>query len=121
MARRATTGVMLAVLLVTAVLYTALGYPVFLLGPAGLIAAYTLGARWSRRRGLLGLALLDGAATVLGAVSSPGLDSLVLFVGLITAASVSATLFAAGRPLPGNTRPGWESCSRPARNSRGMR
>jgi signal transduction histidine kinase len=85
-ARRTATEAMLALLLVTAVLYTALGFPVYLLGPAVLIAAYTLGARWSRRRGLLGLVLLDGATVVLGAASSPGLDSLALFVGLITAA-----------------------------------
>jgi signal transduction histidine kinase len=86
--RRAATSVMLAVLLGTAVIYTALGYPVYLLGPAVLIAAYTIGARWRRRRGLIALAVVGVVTTVLVSVPStfPGLDSLVLYLGLIAAA-----------------------------------
>jgi signal transduction histidine kinase len=86
--RRAATSVMLAVLLGTAVIYTALGYPVYLLGPAVLIAGYTIGARWRRRRGLVALAVVGAVTTVLLSVPStfPGLDSLALYLGLITAA-----------------------------------
>ena len=79
---------MLTVLFATAVLYTALGYPVFLLGPAVLIAAYTVGARWSRRRGLIVLGLMEGAAAILilAGPGFPGVDSLALFLALIAAA-----------------------------------
>jgi signal transduction histidine kinase len=86
--RRAATGAMLGLLLGTAVVYVALGYPVYLLGPAVLFAAYTLGARWPRRRGLIALVVVEGATAVLigAGATSPGLDSLALFLGLITAA-----------------------------------
>jgi hypothetical protein len=63
--RRAATGVMLAILLVTAVAYTALGLPVYRLGPAVLIAAYTIGARWVRRRALPAMATVEAVALVL--------------------------------------------------------
>jgi len=87
-ARRAATRAMLGLLLGTAVVYTALGYPVYLLGPAVLIAAYTLGSRWPRPRGLIALAVIDGVATVLigAGPAFPGLDSLALYLALITAA-----------------------------------
>jgi signal transduction histidine kinase len=87
-ARRAATRAMLGLLLGTAVVYTALGYPVYLLGPAVLIAAYTLGAQWPRRRGLIALAVVDGVTAVLVGAGPgfPGLDSLALYLGLITAA-----------------------------------
>jgi signal transduction histidine kinase len=86
--RRAAPRVMLTVLAGTAVLYTALGYPVYLLGPAVLIAAYTLGARLPRRPGLVVLGLLEGAAAILIVAGGafPGVDSLALFLGLIAAA-----------------------------------
>lgn len=86
--RRVATEVMLGVLLTTAVVYTALGYPSYLLGPAVLIAAYTLGARWPRRRGSVALALMEVATLVLvvAGPSFPGLDSLAFFLGLIAAA-----------------------------------
>jgi hypothetical protein len=59
-----------------------------LLGPAVLIAAYTLGARWPRRRGVIAVAVVDGVAAVLigAGPAFPGLDSLALFLGLIIAA-----------------------------------
>jgi signal transduction histidine kinase len=86
--RRTATGAMLGLLLGTALVYVAVGYPVYLLGPAVLIAAYTVGARWPRRRGVVALALVDGATVVLVSVGAtfPGLDSLALFLALITAA-----------------------------------
>jgi signal transduction histidine kinase len=87
-ARRVATRAMLAVLLGTAVVYAALGYPVYLLGPAVLFAAYTLGARWPRRRGLIALAVVEGVTAVLigAGATFPGLDSLALYLGLIAAA-----------------------------------
>lgn len=86
--RRAATAVMLVAMAATAVGYTLLGYPVFLLGPAVLIAAYTIGTRWPRRRALVALAAVDGAAILLIAAGSsfPGVDSLIFFVVLITSA-----------------------------------
>jgi signal transduction histidine kinase len=86
--RRVATKAMLAALLITAGLYTALGYPVYMLGPAVLVAAYTVGARWPRRRGLVALAAVDGATLLLAVSGSsyPGIDSMGFFLGLITAA-----------------------------------
>ena len=121
--RRAATSVMLAVLLGTAVIYTGLGYPVYLLGPAVLIAAYTIGVQWRRRRGLVALAVVGAVTAVLVSVPStfPGLDSLALFLGLIAAAWFLGIWFGTGRCWRGNTRRGCGSCRWPGRNWRGMR
>jgi signal transduction histidine kinase len=79
----------LAVMLVTAAIYTlGLDLPVYMLGPGTLIAVYTVAAAEERPRSLLALAIVELAMLILIIVgpSFPDYSSLALFAVLIGAA-----------------------------------
>jgi signal transduction histidine kinase len=76
---------MLGLLLLTAVAYAALGFPVALLGPAALVAMYTVAGRLRRRDALTALVVVELVLAVL-LVLGPGnhdLGSLALYAGLV--------------------------------------
>jgi signal transduction histidine kinase len=86
--RRAAPWVMLGLLTTTAVAYALLGLPVAFLGPAVLVAAYSVAARRERRAALvalLGMELGTTALVLLGP-GDMGLDSVVFFGGLVAGA-----------------------------------
>ncbi|MET0565702.1 MAG: sensor histidine kinase [Acidimicrobiia bacterium] len=79
----------LAVMLITAVIYTlGLNLPVYLLGPGILIAVYTVAAAEERQRSLLALVVVELVMLILIFVgpSFPDFSSLALFALLIGAA-----------------------------------
>lgn len=86
--RRAAPWVMLGLLTTTAVGYALLGLPVVFLGPAVLVAAYSIAA-WQERRGalvaLVGIVLVMAALMPLGP-GRLGPDSVVFFGGLVAGA-----------------------------------
>ena len=86
--RRAAPWVMLGLLTTTAVAYALLGLPVAFLGPAVLVAAYSIAARQERRVALvalLGIELVMAALIFLGP-GELGPDSVVFFGGLVAVA-----------------------------------
>lgn len=86
--RRTAPWWMLVLLAATAVAYAALGLPVVFLGPAALVATYSVAAAFPRERALAALAAVEVPLTVLVLLGPGGLglDSLVLFVGLVAVA-----------------------------------
>jgi signal transduction histidine kinase len=79
---------MVGLLLLTAVAYAALGFPVALLGPAALVAMYTVAGRLPRRAALSALAVVEVVLAVL-MVLGPGnhdLGSLTFYAGLVVGA-----------------------------------
>ena len=86
--RRVAPWVMLGLLTTTAVAYALLGLPVAFLGPAVLVAAYSVAAGQERR---VALATLAGMELVLAALmllgpGRLGLDSVLFFGGLVAGA-----------------------------------
>ena len=86
--RRIAPWAMLAVLTTTAFGYALLGLPVAFLGPAVLVAAYSIAARQQRRVALgvlAGIELVMAALVLLGP-GELGVDSAVFFGGLVAGA-----------------------------------
>ena len=78
----------MVVLLITATGYVALGFPAFMLGPAILIAVYTVAALLDRGRSLLVLAATEAALVGLLVAGSafPGWESVFLYALIVAAA-----------------------------------
>jgi len=78
----------LLALVVTAGLYSVLGFPAFMLGPAVLFAIYSVGAEIDGRRSLFALGSVEVAvaALLLTGPGFPGLSSLVLYLVIIAVA-----------------------------------
>ena len=86
--RRVAPWVMLGLMMSTAVVYAALGLPVVFLGPAVLVATYSLAAGLPRRHALAALAGVEVALAVLMLLGPGGLgpDSVLFFGGLVAGA-----------------------------------
>ena len=81
--RRVALRAVVAVQLITAVGYVALGLPVYALGPAVLVTLYTVGSRLSRRPGLTLLGVVEAALAVLLLAGSTGLATWVLYAAIL--------------------------------------
>lgn len=86
--RRIAPWWMLGLLAVTAIAYATLGLPVVFLGPAVLVATYSVAAAFPRDRALAALAGVEVLLTVLLLLGPGGLglDSLAFFAGLVAGA-----------------------------------
>ncbi len=86
--RRVAPRVVIAVQAAAAVSYTALGLPVFMLGPAVFVTLYTVASRFGRRTALTALAGAEAllAVLLLAGPAFPGVGSWVLFAALLAAA-----------------------------------
>ena len=86
--RRVAPWVMVALLSVTAVTYALLGLPVAFLGPAVLVAVYSIAAQMSRRTALATLAGIEAgmAVLILLGPGDLGPDSWLFFGGLVAGA-----------------------------------
>ena len=86
--RRAAPWAMLALLAVTALAYALLGLPVAFLGPAVLVAAYSVAARQAPRTARVALAGIEVVMAVLVLLGPGGLgvDSVLFFGGLVVGA-----------------------------------
>lgn len=85
-ARRSAPAAVLSVVITTGLAYVAVGLPVFFLGPATLIAIYTVAALRDRRMSLLGLAAAEVALAVSAVTGGVQWDSWALFAGLLAGA-----------------------------------
>ena len=83
MFRRVALRAVVAVQVITAVGYVALGLPVYALGPAVLVTLYTVGSRLSRRPALTLLGIVEGALAVLLVPGSTGLTTWVLYAAIL--------------------------------------
>ena len=81
--RRVALRAVVAVQVITAVGYVALGLPVYALGPAVLVTLYTVGSRLSRRPALTLLGVVEGALGVLLLAGSTGLATWVLYAAIL--------------------------------------
>jgi signal transduction histidine kinase len=81
--RRVALRAVVAVQVITAVGYVALGLPVYALGPAVLVTMYTVGSRLSRRPALTLLGVVEGALAVLLLPGSTGLSTWVLYAAIL--------------------------------------
>jgi signal transduction histidine kinase len=86
--RRIRPWPVLIVLMSTAVLYTVLGFPAFMLGPAVLFAVYSVGAEIEGRASLIALGSVEAtvAAVLTLGPGFPGLSSVVLYLVIIAVA-----------------------------------
>jgi signal transduction histidine kinase len=86
--RRVAPWLMLCLLAATALAYALLGLPVAFLGPAVLVAAYSIAAREERRAGLVALAGIELALAALVLLGPGGLgaDSVLFFGALVAGA-----------------------------------
>ena len=73
--RRVALRAVVAVQVITAVGYVALGLPVYALGPAVFVTLYTVGSRLSRRPALILLGVVEGAMAVLLLPGTTGLST----------------------------------------------
>jgi signal transduction histidine kinase len=81
--RRVAPRAVVAVQVITAVGYVALGLPVFLLGPAMLVTLYTVGSRLPRRTALTLLGVVEAALAVLSVPGSTGLATWLLYAAIL--------------------------------------
>ena len=81
--RRVALRAVVAVQLITAVGYVALGLPVYALGPAVLVTLYTVGSRLSRHTGLTLLGLVEATLAVLLLPGTPGLSTWILYAAIL--------------------------------------
>jgi signal transduction histidine kinase len=81
--RRVALRAVVAVQVITAVGYVALGLPVYALGPAVLVTLYTVGSRLSRRPALILLGVVEGAMAVLLLPGTTGLSTWVLYAAIL--------------------------------------
>jgi signal transduction histidine kinase len=81
--RRVALRAVVAVQVITAVGYVALGLPVFLLGPAMLVTLYTVGSRLPRRIALTLLGAVEAALAVLSLPGSTGPATWLLYTALL--------------------------------------
>ncbi|MET0521492.1 MAG: sensor histidine kinase [Jiangellaceae bacterium] len=81
--RRVALRAVVAVQVITAVGYVALGLPVYALGPAVLVTLYTVGSRLSRRPALTLLGVVEGAMAVLLLPGTTGLSTWVLYAAIL--------------------------------------
>ncbi len=81
--RRVALRAVVAVQVITAVGYVALGLPVYALGPAVLVTLYTVGSRLSRRPALTLLGVVEAALAVLLLAGSTGLATWVLYAAIL--------------------------------------
>ena len=81
--RRVALRAVVAVQVITAVGYVALGLPVFLLGPAMLVTLYTVGSRLPRRPALTLLGVVEAALAVLLLPGSTGLATWLLYAAIL--------------------------------------
>lgn len=105
-ARRRMPATVLAVVVCTGLAYTALGLPVFFLGPAAPVAVYTLAALSDRRRSLVGLAAAEVGLSVGAATGGVQWDSWLLYSLLL------ATTWLLGAGLQGWQRAAREQAKR---------
>lgn len=84
--RRRLPATVLAVVIVTSLAYAALGAPVFFLGPASLVAVYTLAAVDDRRRSLIGVGVAEAALAVGAVTGGVQWDSWLLYSLLLATA-----------------------------------
>lgn len=86
--RRTRPWPVLVVLVSTAVLYSVLGFPAFMLGPAILFAVYSVGAEMNDRASLFALGFVEAtvAAVLVLGPGFPGLPSVVLYLVIIAVA-----------------------------------
>jgi signal transduction histidine kinase len=81
--RRVALRAVVAVQVITAVGYVALGLPVFLLGPAMLVTLYTVGSRLPRRTALTLLILVEAALAILSLPGSTGPATWLLYAAIL--------------------------------------
>ena len=81
--RRVALRAVVAVQVITAVGYVALGLPVYALGPAVLVTLYTVGSRLPRRPALTLLGVVEAALAVLLLAGSTGLSTWVLYAAIL--------------------------------------
>jgi signal transduction histidine kinase len=81
--RRVAPRAVVAVQVMTAVGYVALGLPVFLLGPAMLVTLYTVGSRLPRRPALTLLGVVEAALAVLQVPGSTGVATWLLYAAIL--------------------------------------
>ena len=81
--RRVAPRAVVAVQVITAVGYVALGLPVFLLGPAMLVTLYTVGSRLPRRPALTLLGVVEAALAVLQVRGSTGVATWLLYAAIL--------------------------------------
>jgi signal transduction histidine kinase len=86
--RRISPWPVLLVLVSTAALYSILGFPAFMLGPAVLFAMYSVGAETDGRRSLFALGSVEVAVAAVLVIGPafPGLSSVVLYLLIIAGA-----------------------------------
>jgi signal transduction histidine kinase len=82
-ARRRAPAAVVSVVIATGLAYVALGLPVFFLGPASLIAVYTLATLRDRRTSVLGLAAAEVALAVGALTGGVQWDSWLLFTAVL--------------------------------------
>ncbi len=83
MFRSVASRVVLAVQVGTAIGYVALGFPVFLLGPAVLVTMYTVGSRLPRRTALILLGVVESVLAVLQLRGSTGVATWLLYAAIL--------------------------------------
>jgi signal transduction histidine kinase len=81
--RRVAPRTVVAVQVITAVGYVALGLPVFLLGPGMLVTLYTVGSRLPRRTALTLLGVVEAGLVVLSLPGSTGLATWLLYAAIL--------------------------------------